>query len=130
VDLGVQVARFCRCAIDISDGLAADLGHILEASHCGATVYRDRIPLSRQLVGYFGNREELDWDLVLSGGDDYELCLVVPADNESSLMKVCAELPLSLTRIGVIEQHHALAVVDEAGARYLLDYHGYEHFRI
>ena len=58
VELGIQVSEFCRCGIDISDGLAADLGHILEASRCGATVNIDRVPLSRQLVEYSVSRDD------------------------------------------------------------------------
>jgi len=129
VELGVMVAEHCKCAIDISDGLAADLGHILAASHCGATVFKDRIPLSHQLVEYSISRDEVDWERVLSGGDDYELCLVVSPDNESNLMKVSSEISLPLTRIGVIEEHGLLTFIDETGVQTLLDHHGYEHFR-
>jgi len=128
VELGVKVAEYCKCAIDISDGLAADLGHILAASHCGATVYKDRIPLSHQLVEHSINRDEVDWELVLSGGDDYELCLVVTPDNENKLMQVSSETGLILTRIGIIEQQKSLTIVDETGAKQLLDHPGYEHF--
>jgi len=128
VALGMKVAQYCGCAIDISDGLAADLGHILEASHCGATVNIDRVPLSHQLVEYSINRNEVDWEMVLSGGDDYELCLVVAPENENKLMNIASELSLPLTRVGVIEDHNSLNIVDETGAKYLLDHSGYEHF--
>lgn len=128
VELGLRVSKYCRCAIDISDGLAADLGHILEASDCGATVNIDRIPLSHQLLEYSFNRNEVDWEMVLSGGDDYELCLVVPAENENKLMQIASEITLPLTRIGVIEKNRSLNLVDEAGKKYLLDHSGYEHF--
>jgi len=128
VELGMKVAEFCRCAIDISDGLAADLGHILEASDCGATVNRDSLPLSRQLVEYSAGRETVDWSMVLSGGDDYELCLVVPAEKEGGLIEVFTELSLPLTCIGVIEQHGSFNIIDNTGNKYLLDKTGYEHF--
>jgi len=128
VELGLRVSEYCRCAIDISDGLAADLGHILEASDCGATVNIDRIPLSHQLLEYSFNRNEVDWEMVLSGGDDYELCLVVSAENENKLMQIASEITLPLTRIGVIEKNRSFNLVDEAGKKYLLDHSGYEHF--
>jgi thiamine-monophosphate kinase len=128
VELGCRVAAFCRCAIDISDGLAADLGHILEASNCGATVNIDSIPLSHQLVEYSNNRNEVDWNRVLSGGDDYELCLVVSSENESRLMQLAGELSLPLTRIGRIEAQGVLNFIDEAGAKFLFNDTGYEHF--
>ncbi len=128
VELGMMVSACCKCAIDISDGLAADLGHILEASQCGATVNIDAIPLSHQLVEFSLNRDEVDWNRVLSGGDDYELCLVVEPGNENNLMQIASQIALPLTRIGVIEQHGSLAFVDQAGKKYLLDQAGYEHF--
>ena len=130
VELGHSASAFCRCAIDISDGLAADLGHILEASDCGATVNIDRIPLSHQLVEYSNNRNEVDWNRVLSGGDDYELCLVVAPENENRLLQLAGELSLPLTRIGTIEAEArgALNFIDESGAKYLLNDTGYEHF--
>lgn len=128
VELGTKVAEYCNCAIDISDGLAADLGHILAASHCGATVYKDRIPLSHQLVEHSINRDEVDWELVLTGGDDYELCLVVTPDKENKLMQVSSETGLPLTRIGIIEQQQSLSIVDETGSKLLLNHPGYQHF--
>ena len=128
VDLGLKLAPYCRCAIDISDGLAADLGHILEASHRGATLYKDRIPLSHQLVAYSNDRDQVDWDRVLSGGDDYELCVVVPPENESKLTSVSSETSIPLTRVGVIEDHNGLTIVDETGTKQLLDCRGYDHF--
>ena len=128
VELGLKASAYCKCAIDISDGLAADLGHVLEASNCGATVNIDSIPLSHQLVEYSINRNEVDWDMVLSGGDDYELCLVVNPEHEDKLMQTASEISLALTRIGVIEEHTTLNIVDNTGTKYLPDRGGYEHF--
>ena len=128
VELGLRAAAFCRCCIDISDGLAADLGHILEASRCGATVNIDRIPLSHQLVEYSEDRNAVDWAMVLGGGDDYELCLVVAPEQEHRFTQVASEISLPLTRVGKIEPGGALNFVDGAGARYLPDRSGYEHF--
>ena len=128
VELGMKASAYCKCAIDISDGLAADLGHVLEASNCGATVNIDSIPLSHQLVENSINRNEVDWEMVLSGGDDYELCLVVNPEHENELMQTASEISLALTRIGVIEEHAALKFVDNTGAKYLPGRGGYEHF--
>ena len=129
VELGIRLARHCNCAIDISDGLAADLGHILEASQCGATVNIDRLPLSHQLVEYSNSRQEVDWEMVLAGGDDYELCLAVEQEKEDRLMKISSDLLLPLTHIGVIEERKSLILVDQTGARYSLEKTGYEHFK-
>jgi len=70
----------------------------------------------------------VDWEMVLSGGDDYELCLVVAPENENKLMSIVSEISLPLTRVGVIEDHNALNIVDQAGVKYILDHSGYEHF--
>lgn len=126
--LGMKLAACCSCAIDISDGLLADMGHILEASHCGATINIDKVPLSHQLVEYSINREEVDWEMVLSGGDDYELCIVVAPDKEQELVRIATELSQPLSRIGVIEQRPGLTIIDDAGTKYLFDHNGYEHF--
>ena len=128
VELGLRAARFCRCCIDISDGLAADLGHILEASRCGATVNIDRVPLSHQLVAVSGGRNAVDWDRVLAGGDDYELCLVMDPARQDRLTAISGELSLPVTRIGVIESSDTLTFVDDTGARFLPSRKGYEHF--
>ena len=86
------------------------------------------MPLSRQLVDYFVDRSAVDWDTVLGGGDDYELCLVVAPAYEDRLMAVAGELSLPLTRIGTIDEGSALNFIDDAGARYLPARSGFEHF--
>ena len=83
--------------------------------------------VSRSACGIAG-REAVDWTMVLSGGDDYELCLVVRPEYEDKLMALAGKLELPLTHIGVIEAGDSLNIVDQAGARYLLDHRGYEHF--
>lgn len=128
VKLGIQVAAFCQCAIDISDGLVADLGHILAASRCGATVHTEKIPLSHQLLEHANNNDGVDWELVLTGGDDYELCMVVSEADERKLLAIAGELALPLTQIGIIEQQQSLSIIDRAGAKLVLDRPGYEHF--
>ena len=71
VELGQALSSCSRCAIDISDGLIADLGHILERSQCGARIELERIPLSPAFSGFYG--ADIPWTDVLSFGDDYEL---------------------------------------------------------
>ena len=74
------------------------------------------------------SRDEVDWDRVLAGGDDYELCLVLAPEYEDRLMRIASQIALPLTRVGTIEQGSGLGFVDDAGARYLPDSSGYEHF--
>ncbi len=74
---GQALQRIANSAIDISDGLAADLGHILSASAVGASLQLENLPLSSALRDYLS--PESAWNFALSAGDDYELCFTVPA---------------------------------------------------
>jgi thiamine-monophosphate kinase len=71
---GLLLRGLAHGAIDISDGLLADLGHVLEQSRVGARIHLDKIPLSPVCRAYL---PETGWDLVLANGDDYELCFTV-----------------------------------------------------
>jgi len=124
--------EYCSCAIDISDGLAADLGHILNASHCGAEIYLDKLPVSRELEKYFtdpaSGKTEIDWGLVLGGGDDYELCMTLPEAISTSLVLLAESMGLPLTCVGRIGSGDELRILDASGQPYVLDTSGYEHF--
>jgi thiamine-monophosphate kinase len=100
-------------AIDISDGLLADLGHILEASGVGANVRLAQIPLSPVM------REAGAWELALSAGDDYELCFTAPDH---------AALPANCTRIGVIDAAAGLRCFTASGGLWQPETAGYQHF--
>ena len=128
VEFGRQAVQYCRCAIDISDGLAADLGHIIKASRCGATVNLVDLPLSRQLINKQGGLDAIDWNRVLTGGDDYELLLVVPDYKEQSLLAVASRLSLPLSKIGTIKEEPGLSFIKEDNSVLTLNGSGYEHF--
>ncbi len=121
---GKALRGIASSAIDISDGLAADLGHILKASGVGATIETDKLPLSSAL------RESLSaetaWNFALSSGDDYELCFTVPKDKERDLQDA---LPVnSYTRIGTIERRTGLRCISSNGRMFMPQESGYEHF--
>lgn len=78
LDLAAAVRQYASAAIDISDGLLADLGHILAASGTGAEIDRARLPVSPALARLKGDRAT---DYALRSGDDYELCLCVSPEN-------------------------------------------------
>jgi thiamine-monophosphate kinase len=126
VELGERLRRLAHAAIDVSDGLAGDLAHILEASRVAATVHYELIPKSRAFKAV--KDRELEKDCVLSGGDDYELVFIAPREHRSELESLAAELGLALTRIGTIEAGPVrLAVVDAQG-RPLAHRGGFDHF--
>jgi len=128
VDFALLAASCCVCAIDISDGFAADLGHVLEASGCGADVRLDNIPLSPQALAYFNASGGIDWDVVLCGGDDYELCVVTSIANEAQLMQAARQSGTRLSRVGEITPRQGLRCIDAAGETRPLPGRGFEHF--
>ncbi len=123
---GQALVGVARAAIDISDGLVADLGHICRASGVGASLELSRLPLSpavREQVQSSG-----DWSLPLSAGDDYELCVTVPAaDWEAAVRQVTAAGDV-LTPIGVIETEPGIRCRTAAGGLVQPLEDGYQHF--
>lgn len=107
--LGAALVGLAHSAIDISDGLLSDLGHILHASgNLGADIDAGRIPLYPQARRYLGHRRALE--LALGGGDDYELCFTVPAAWRGSVSVLEEELALPLTCIGEVTSSGACHV--------------------
>ncbi len=122
---GKLLVGFANAAIDISDGLAADLQHILDESQVGATIYIDRLPLSNSLKRL---PEAIGKQLALTGGDDYELCFTIPPDKLSALEEYALQFDCALTCIGEIEPHLGLNLVQGDGKVLHLAHKGYQHF--
>ena len=120
---GMALRRIARGAIDISDGLVADLGHILERSQVGARVFLDRIPVSPRCRSHL---RQAGWETVLAGGDDYELCFTVPRENIVALEKL--QFSCGFQCIGGIEQEPGLRIMDESGRPYHPQETGHDHF--
>jgi thiamine-monophosphate kinase len=121
VEIGQKLLGLASAAIDISDGLAADLGHILEQSGVGATIELNKLPLSETLkkLAYQNACE-----LALSSGDDYELCFTIPKQHQNELETVLGD---QCTLIGVIEQQTGLRLLDSGEKRNIKE-GGYDHF--
>ena len=120
---GLSLRGLAHGAIDISDGLVADLGHILEQSRVGARIFLDKIPLSpvcRAHIKKFG------WEAALAMGDDYELCFTVPPQNIGALEQL--QFACGLHYIGEIEAEPGLRIVDESGGPYRPTFTGHDHF--
>jgi len=127
VELGARLRGLARAAIDVSDGLAGDLGHIVERSQVGAVVEYERIPRAAAFQSL--KDERLERDCVLSGGDDYELLFTAPSSKRAAIESLGRELDLALTRIGSIEQGDASLVVRDADGQPITHRGGYDHFR-
>ena len=124
--LGRSLQGMATACIDISDGLLADLGHILEASGAGAELDVQSLPCPESMAS-LPRRER--WPLQLAGGDDYELCFTVPAAAKRRLEAVSASSGAELTVIGSITAEPGLVVRDPDGGRLEAPTTGWEHFR-
>ena len=159
VALGLALRGVAHSAIDVSDGLLADLGHILECSAVGAKIQFDALPVSDVLRASTtplspplsggkpnssptpplirGGREglgrligvELLQHCTLAGGDDYELCFTAPVAHHAEVKKISTHLNLPLTRIGVIVAGQGCTVHATDGSVINIGEQGYDHFR-
>jgi thiamine-monophosphate kinase len=125
VALGRALLGVAHAAIDISDGLLADLGHVLARSGVGARVEMAALPIAEAVRR---QAEHLP-ACALAGGDDYELCFTAPPALRPALLELSARLGVALTRIGGIDSGGGLRVLDAHGASVALSGAGYDHFR-
>lgn len=124
VRLGLALRDLANSAIDISDGLLADLGHILEQSKVGAQLNLSNIPHSP-----FANlRDRNILKMVLAGGDDYELCFTAPASRHSELLKLSENIGITISHIGHITSNTNLVVYDLDGGILEFKESGFDHF--
>jgi thiamine-monophosphate kinase len=114
VEVGQALNGIASACIDISDGLFADLGHIMERSGVGAQIKLNQLPLSKQVNEQLSQHPEL-YDTVIKGGDDYELCFCVPKDKQAQLETVSSNFECNITHIGEITESKELQCLDENG---------------
>lgn len=131
---GPRLVGLAKAAIDVSDGLLADLGHICETSGTAAVIDAARVPLSAAARATLAVGAG-SWRDILSGGDDYELLFTAPPDAEPTLAGISRALNLPITRIGrIVERTSAhdpdrlVGVTDAAGRPMVLEGSGYRHF--
>lgn len=123
--LGQALRSLAHSAIDISDGLVGDLGHILEQSHMGATINVDSLPAGEILGEQSRDLRRL---FCLSGGDDYELCFTAPQKNRDAILLAAKQTQTPVTRIGYIEQQQGLRLEDANQQAVNLSIHSFDHF--
>lgn len=126
VALGEALVGVAHSAIDISDGLLADLSHVLEASGVAAELDFAALPASPVLHARL--HEEAARNCLLAGGDDYELCFTVPPSRREEVMAISHRLELPLTCIGRIRQGQGLRLLDAAGKDMPIGVMGFDHF--
>lgn len=126
VELGRQLIDLAHSAIDISDGLLADLGHIVESSNVSAVIKINKVNCSKVLKKYLPQSYAIN--CLLAGGDDYELCFTAQKDKRSKIEALSREMEISLACIGSIDTGKNLVVLDEKGNPITLERKGYDNF--
>ena len=121
-ELGQMLKGLAHSMIDVSDGLAQDLGHILKASHVGAVINLDALPVSEVLKAL---PESEQYSLALAGGDDYELCFSISEHNYKKLLD--KKPNVNTTIIGQICAENTLKFQKD-GLDHPLHFTGYQHF--
>lgn len=126
VALGQALRGLASAMLDVSDGLAGDLAHILERSHCGAELEDAALPLGPALAA--SNDAKLARQCVLGGGDDYELLFTAPPAQREAIAVLAAELDLPLSRIGRCVAEPGLKLKHRDGSVAALAITGFDHF--
>lgn len=125
VTLGRALRGLATSAIDLSDGLVGDLGHVLAASNVGAVIDADALPRSTVLAAQSMALQRL---CVLAGGDDYELLFTAPASSRNAVEAAARLVGVPVTRFGAIDAAAGLQVVDAAGRTVEPGWRGFDHF--
>lgn len=126
LELGRAIAGHARAAIDISDGLLQDLGHILEESGVGTRIDESLVPVHQALSGL---SEDIRRHAVLCGGDLYELCFTAPPSEREKMVSISHRLGLPLTRIGELTSIPGLQLMNAQGHAVMPPRGGFDHFR-
>jgi thiamine-monophosphate kinase len=130
VALGTRLRGLASAAIDVSDGLVGDLGHVLETSKVGATIELAAMPRSKALERQLASPEGTDVALecLLAGGDDYELCFTAAPADDARIVALGIELGVALHRVGAIGGESGLIVHDLSGRPLPRLPRAYDHF--
>ena len=123
--LGLALRGIATSCIDVSDGLLADLGHILTASNCGAMIDLEKIPCIEWIKSDLGNPQFQA--TILAGGDDYELCFTAPKSKRDEINALCKQLNVPINHIGSTRMAVGLQTYYKNKKLTLLK-HGFKHF--
>jgi len=123
IELGEALRGLAHAAIDISDGLLADLRHVLDISDKGAEIHTRQIPISKAAAPHRGALEA-----ALAGGDDYELLFTAHPEQRPAIQAIGEQLSLSLTVIGQVNEGPDLEVLDAKGHPFPIEQTGWKHF--
>ncbi len=126
VALGQALRGIASSAIDLSDGLIGDLGHLLQASKVGASLALEALPRSLAMAG---QPLAIQHECMLAGGDDYELLFSAPQVARTAVQRAALASATPVTRIGSIDQAFGLRLLDGQGLVLPLTFAGFDHFK-
>ena len=123
--LGLALRGIATSCIDLSDGLLADLGHILKASKIGAQLSLDQCPVHPMVASQLS--DPTIQTAVIAGGEDYELCFTAPERHRQAITQISQQLGLAITRVGITQRDPTLSVLyDDKPMN--VETKGYDHF--
>ena len=132
IEAGLVLRDYASAAIDVSDGLLADLGHLLEGDRLGASLWIDALPRSEAFLGAMQvldpDRQGQFHELPLGAGDDYELCFTVAEKHCGEMEERLAGTPGGCRWIGVVEAAQGIRCYRDDGTPYRPAMSGYQHF--
>ena len=127
IQLGQRLVGIASSCMDISDGLIQDIGHVSTASNTGAVMYRHQLPLSdaaKKLV----EQDPALWELIYSGGDDYELLFTAPESHASTIGALSTSLDIAITSIGKVIETKGVTLLNENNESIAIPHKGFSHF--
>jgi thiamine-monophosphate kinase len=127
VSLGLALRELASAALDVSDGLLADLGHIADTSKVRIAIDAARIPISPALRALWGNDQAVLVRAATSG-DDYEIAFTAPEANRSAVMKAAADAKFAVSEIGRVVTGSGVTLLDSTGREIDVPRKGYVHF--
>ena len=123
--LGMALRGIAHAAIDVSDGLLGDLGHLLARSQLGAEIDAASLPAGPALSQQPADKQT---DYMLNGGDDYELCFTAPPEQRDAVLSAAASANTPVTHIGRVKQGTGIQILDTAGKSLPFTSQSFDHF--
>ena len=127
IEFGKKLAEFANSATDISDGLLADLNNIILSSKCGAKIYSENIPFTKQTKKLL-SLKKIDINYLLTCGEDYQLIFTAKKSNSKKIISLARKNSIKITKIGNIIKKKKLVVLNKNNEELLFANLGFKHF--